>query len=70
MEIAGARSSSLIVNTAVPSLITTAGGFPEGLDNVMVTVSFASSIASVSMATGIFCVVTPGAKVIVPLAAV
>ena len=62
----GALSSSVIVRTPVASFKVTS----EGLLSVTVTVSFTSSTASARTVTGIFCEVTPGANVIVPVPAV
>ena len=62
----GAPSSSVIVSSPIPSFIVTL----LGLLNVTVTVSSTSSTVSAKTAIGIFCVVTLGAKVIVPVPAV
>ncbi len=62
----GAGSLSAIVTTAVPSPIVA----PPGADSVTLKVSASSSSVSSSVAMAIVCVVTPGANVIVLLAAV
>ena len=62
----GVASSSVIVNVPVASLIVAF----EALDKVMVTVSFASSNASVSTVTGIVLDVSPALNVKVPFVAV
>ena len=62
----GGKSSSVIVRTPNPSLIVTF----DGLFRDTETVSLSSSLLSASAAIGMIWVVMPGAKVIVPLAAV
>ena len=62
----GVASSSVIVNVPVESLIEAL----EALDKVIVTVSFASSKASVRTVTGIVLVVSPALNVNVSLVAV
>ena len=62
----GAKSSSAIVNSPTPSFTVTL----FGLLKVIVTVSSTSSKASARTEIGIFFVVSPGANVSVPDAAV
>ena len=57
-------SSSTIVPVALPSRIDAPS---DGSDRVIVKVSLPSTIASPATATRMFCCVTPGAKVRVPL---
>ena len=66
IEIDISESSSVIVNTPLGSFKVTFTGF----DYVTLMVSFGSSVVSEIIATGTFCVVTPGANVIVPEPAV
>ena len=62
----GVASSSVIVNVPVESLIVAF----DALDKVIVTVSFASSKASVRTVTGMVLVVSPALNVNVSLVAV
>ena len=66
MERVGAASSSAIVNVPVASLMVAL----EALESVSVAVSLASGVLSASTGTVKVLVVSPAAKVNVPLAAV
>ncbi len=61
---AGAKSSLMIVPVALPSRIDAPS---DGSDRMTVKVSLPSTVASPVTATRMFCCVTPGAKVRVPL---
>ena len=59
--------SSVVI---VPVAVARAMVAPDGLDNVTVSVSVGSTVASPVTATVTVCEITPGAKVSVPEAAV
>ena len=64
----GVTTGAVLVMVAVALAVVMVA--PVGLDSVTVNVSAVSTVVSARMGTLIFCEVTPGAKVRVPVAGV